>query len=157
MLSAYVKLIAGKFNGAVVLESEDADVYVQPASLSQALPGDLLIKRMDVFINCSVMLQEEVSQIIIPLHVITGRDHTSVLYGHSKMVMKREFTDPEASDLLGLIGGSFDLTDSIRTDMKTLVPYCPVSMVKIMRMLLMGRQGLPSGKNGEEYDPPSIS
>ena len=72
MLSAYAKLRTGNFNGAVVLDSEDTDVYVQAAYLSQQLPGDLLIKRKHAFINCHAMLPEEVSQIIIPLHVITA-------------------------------------------------------------------------------------
>ena len=61
MLSAYAKLRTGNINGAVVLDSEDTDVYVQAAYLSQQLPGDLLIKHKHVFINCCAMLPDEVS------------------------------------------------------------------------------------------------
>ena len=125
MLSAYAKLRTGNFNGAVVLDSEDTDVFVQAAYLSQQLPGDLLIKRKHVFINCRAMLPEEVSQIIIPLHVITGSDHTSGFYGHGKKkVMARVISDPEARELLGRIGERIDLEDSIRADMKTFVLSC---------------------------------
>lgn len=125
MFSAYAKLRTGNFNGAVVLDSEDTDVYVQAAYLSQQLPGDLLIKRKHVFINCRDMLPEEVSQIIIPLHVITGSDHTSGFYGHGKKkVMETVISDPEARKLLGRIGESIDLEDSIRADMKTFVLSC---------------------------------
>ncbi|KAJ8380935.1 hypothetical protein SKAU_G00017130 [Synaphobranchus kaupii] len=38
------------------------------------LQGDLLIKRKHAFINCRGMLTEEVADIIIPLHVITGSE-----------------------------------------------------------------------------------
>ena len=125
MLSAYAKLRTGNFNGAVVLESENTDVYIQAAYLSQQLPGDLLIKRKHVFINCRDMLPEEVSQIIIPLHVITGSDHTSGFYGHGKKkVMERVISDPKERGLLGGIGESIDLEDSIRADMKTFVLSC---------------------------------
>ncbi|KAL8573120.1 hypothetical protein ACOMHN_027380 [Nucella lapillus] len=84
LLSAYAKLRTGNYRGTVVLDSEDTDVHVQAAYLSQQLPGDLLIKSKDAFINCRDMLSNEVSQIIIPFHVITGSDHTSGFYGHGK-------------------------------------------------------------------------
>ena len=61
MLSVYAKLRMGNINGAVVLDSEDTDVYVQAAYLSQQLPCDLIIKYKHVFINCSAMLPDEVS------------------------------------------------------------------------------------------------
>lgn len=77
--------------------------------ISQHLPGDILIKRKKVFINCRDMLPEEVSQIIIPLHVITDSDHMSGFCGHGKKkVMERVISDPEARELLGRIGESID-------------------------------------------------
>ncbi|KAJ8365531.1 hypothetical protein SKAU_G00143620 [Synaphobranchus kaupii] len=51
------------------------------------------------------MLTEEVADIIIPLHVITGSDHTSGFYGHGKKkvlkVLEKVTTNPEARELLG--------------------------------------------------------
>ncbi|KAF3856930.1 hypothetical protein F7725_017653 [Dissostichus mawsoni] len=72
------KLRSRNYTGTVVLDCEDTDVYVQVAYVSQQqpLPGDLLIRRKHAFINCQAMLSEEVAKIIIPLHVITGSDHT---------------------------------------------------------------------------------
>ena len=150
MFSAYAKLRAG-INGAVVLDSEDTDVYVQATYLSQQLPGDLLIKRKHVFINCRDMLPE-VSQIIISLHVINGSNHTSGFYGHGKKVMDRVISDPEARKLLERIGESIDLEDSIRANMKTFVLSC----------IYGGRADATCGqaraskwqKKEEEYDPP---
>ena len=90
--------------------------------ISEQLPGDLLIKRKHDFINCRAMLTEEVSQIIIPLHVITGSDHTSGFYGHGKKkAIQKVISDLKARELLGRIGESIDLKDSIRADMKTFV------------------------------------
>jgi hypothetical protein len=68
LLSAYAKLRAGNNNGTVVIDSEDTDMYLQAAHVSKQLRGDLLIKRRHELI--------EVGSIIIPLHVITGSDHT---------------------------------------------------------------------------------
>lgn len=84
LLSAYAKLSTRNYTGAVVLNSEDTDIYVQTAYVSQQLRGDLLNKRKNAFINCHAMLSEEVVDIIRPLRVITDRDHTSGCYGHRK-------------------------------------------------------------------------
>jgi len=97
-------------------------VYVQAAYISQQLTGDLLIKRKNTFINCLDMLSEEVSQIIIPLHVITVSNHTSGFYGHGKKhVLETVMTDPEARELMGRVGKGLDLEDSVKVDMKTFV------------------------------------
>ena len=90
--------------------------------LSQQLQGDLLIKRKHALINCRAMLSEEVADIIIPLHVITGSDHTSGFYGHGKKkVLEKVITDPEARELLGRVGGRLELEDEVRADMKAFV------------------------------------
>ena len=84
LLCAYAKLRAENYKDVVVLDSEDTDVYVQAAYVSHQLQGTLLIKRKNEFISCSAMLSEDVANIVIPLHVITGSDHTSGFYGHGK-------------------------------------------------------------------------
>ncbi|KAL8559000.1 hypothetical protein ACOMHN_039756 [Nucella lapillus] len=95
LLSAYAKLWTGNYRGTVVLDSEDTDVHVQAAYLSQQLPGDLLIKRKDAFINCR---------------------------GHGKKtVMETAMTNPEARELLERVGESLDLENSVKADMKSFV------------------------------------
>ena len=122
LLSAYAKLRSGDYTGVVVLDSEDTDVYVQTAFVAHQLRGDLLIKCKHALINCRAMLSEEVADIIIPLHVITGSDHTSGFYGHGKKpVLEKVITDPEARGLLGRVGESLELEDEVRSDMKTFV------------------------------------
>ena len=54
LLSAYAKLSAGNYTGAVVLDSGDTDVYLQADYISQHLRGDLLIKRKHRFINTAI-------------------------------------------------------------------------------------------------------
>ena len=122
LLSAYAKLRTGNHTGAVVLDSEDTDVYVQAAYVSQQVRGDLLIKHKHTLINCRHMLSKEVADVIIPLHVITGSDHTSGFYGHGKKpVLEKVITDPEARELLGRVGENLELEDEVRADMKAFV------------------------------------
>ena len=59
-------------------------MYVQAAYVSQQVRGYLLIKHNHLLIDCRAMLSEEVADIIRPLHVITGSDHTSGFYGPGK-------------------------------------------------------------------------
>ena len=80
-------------------------MYVQAAYVSQQVRGDLLIKRKHALINCRALLSEEVADIIIPLHVITGSDHTSGFYGHGKKkVLEKVKINSEARELLGRVG-----------------------------------------------------
>ena len=105
LLSAYTNLRTGNYTGAVALNSEDTAVYVQAAYVSQQLRGDLLFKRKNAFINCHVMLSEDVAYISRPLRVIADRDHTSGCYGHGeKLVLEKVITDPEAREFLGRVG-----------------------------------------------------
>ena len=122
LLSAYAELRAKECTETVVLDSEDTDVYVQATYVSQQLQGNLLIKRKHAFINCRAMLPQEVADIIIPLHVITGSDHTSGFYGHGKKkVLQKVMTDPEARELLARVGENLELEDEVRSEMKAFV------------------------------------
>ena len=68
------------------------------------------------------MLSEEVADIIIPLHVITGSDHTSGFYGHGKKkVLEKVKINSEARELLGRVGESLELKHDVRADMKAFV------------------------------------
>ena len=122
LLSSYANLRAGEYTGTVVIDSEDTDVYVQAAYVSHQLRGDLLIKRKSVIINCHDLLPEEVANIIIPLHVITGGDHTSGFYGHGKkQALQKVINDPEARELLARVGDCLKLVDEVRDDMRTFI------------------------------------
>ena len=121
-MSAYAKLRAENYTGSVVLDSEDTEVYVQAAYVSQQLRGDLMIKRKNTLIDCKALLPHEVAQIIIPLHVITGSDHTSGFYGHGKkQVLQKLFRDHQARELLSRVGGSLELDEEVRSDMRAFV------------------------------------
>jgi len=106
LLSAYAKLMAENNKDVVILDSEDTDVYVQAAYVSHQLQGNLLIKHKKEYISCSAMLSEDVANIIISLHVITGSDHTiSAFFGHGKKkVLQKVVSDPEARELLEQVG-----------------------------------------------------
>ena len=121
LLCAYAKLRAENYKEVVVLDSEDTDVYVQAAYVSHQLQRTLLIKRKNEFICCSAMLSEDVANIIIPLHVISGSDHTSGFYGHGKKkVLQKVISD----QLLGRVGESLELRDEVKATMKTFVLSC---------------------------------
>jgi len=96
LLCAYAKLRAENYKEIVVLESKDTDVYVQAAYVSHQLQGTLLIKCKNEFISCSAMLSEDVANILIPLHVITGSGHTFGFYGHGKKMLQKVISDPKA-------------------------------------------------------------
>ncbi|KAG1649773.1 Transcriptional activator protein Pur-beta [Nymphon striatum] len=102
--------------------TEDGDVYVQAAYVSHQPQGVLLMKRKNEFINCRAMILEDVTNVIIPLHVITGSDHTSEFYGHGKKyLLQKMVNDPEARELLLRVGESLELQDEVTTDMKAFV------------------------------------
>ena len=52
----------------VVIDSEDTDVYVQAAYVAHKVPGDLLIKGKNRFVNCRSLVDESISNIIINTH-----------------------------------------------------------------------------------------
>jgi len=124
LLSVYGKLVAENNEEVVVIDSEDTDVYVQAAYVSHQLQGNLLIKRKHEYISCSAMLSEDVAKIIIPLHVITGSDHTSGFFGHGKKkLLQKVISDPVARRLLRRVGESLELRDEVKSAMKTFVLY----------------------------------
>ena len=93
---------------------------VQAPYVSDQLKGNLLIKHKE-YISCSAMLSEDVANIIIPLHVITGSDHTSAFFGHGKKVLQKVISNPEARELLKQVGERLELRDEVKTAMKTFV------------------------------------
>ena len=61
----------------------------------------MLIKIKAGLANCKDLADEEMSDIIIAAHCITGCDHIPGQYGHGKIQrMNKLRTDPEARELL---------------------------------------------------------
>ena len=101
------------------------DVYVQAACVSHQVQGNLLIKHRKEYVSCSAMLSEDVADIIIPLHVITGSDHTSAFFGNGKKkVLQKVISDPEARELLQQ---RLELRDEVKAAMKTFVLHAMYS------------------------------
>jgi len=95
---------------------------VQAADLSHQLQGNLLIKRKNEFISCSAILFKDVANIIIPLPVINGSDHTPSFYGHDKKkLLQKVISDPEARKLLRRVGDSLELRPEVKDDLKTFI------------------------------------
>ena len=68
------------------------------------------------------MCRQEDIDTIIPLHIMTGSDHTSAFYGvGKKVVADRVSKYAEARNLLISCGASLDLTDEAIADMSTFV------------------------------------
>jgi len=87
-------------------------------------PCDLMIKCKHAIINCKARLSHDVAQIIVPLHVITGSDHTSGFYSHGKkQVLQKVITNPQARELLVLVrvGEIMELDEEVRSDRKAFV------------------------------------
>ena len=64
LLSIYHQLRVGDYFGTVVIDTEDTDVYVQSAYVSQKHLGQLLIKRKRSFVDCQALASREVSEVI---------------------------------------------------------------------------------------------
>ena len=104
-----------------VLDSEDTYVYVQAAYVSHQIRGKLLIKCKQALINCHAMLPDDISNIILPLHVITASDHTSGFYSHGeKPLLQKLIKYPEARELLR-VDESLGLKDEVKADMKVFI------------------------------------
>ena len=61
----------------MVIDSEDTDVYVQAAYVAHNSRGTLFIKNKNNFINCEQLVSNDIADVLIQFHVITGSDHTA--------------------------------------------------------------------------------
>ena len=111
-----------QYLGPVVIDSEDTDVYVQAAYVSQHVPGKLYMKRKNHFVKCSNLIDSSISESIIAAHVISGSDSSSGFYHKGKTsIMNKIKNDPEARDLLTGVGGNLVLSGKVEGDMKEFV------------------------------------
>ena len=68
------------------------------------------------------MLSEDISNIIVPLHVISGNDHTSGFLGQGKTkIFKKCINDPQSRQLLQRVGENLQLQNDIKQEMKLFV------------------------------------
>ena len=110
MLSyACAKLRTRNCNGTVAIVTTDSDVYVQAAYVSHSLRGDLMIKHKNALVDWLAMLPDEVTSIIIHLHIIRESDEIPGYCGHGKKLLMEVADDPEANELLGEVGESLEL------------------------------------------------
>ena len=121
LLSAYGKL-RESYDGTVVIDSEDTDVYVQAAYVAHDLPGDLLINNKSTLFKCSELVPNNIANVLIPFHIITGCDHTAGFYGRGKKsVFDKLQKDYEAQKLLQNVGVHLELPEEVRADMRQFV------------------------------------
>jgi hypothetical protein len=79
------------------------------------------IRRKKANISCQVFCDEDIADVIIPLHVISGCDSNSGFYGHGKKAVFDKASDPEARQLLQRCGRSLPLEADVLSDLKTFV------------------------------------
>eukprot|EP00112_Aurelia_sp_Birch-Aquarium-sp1_P018096 Seg4270.2 transcript_id=Seg4270.2/GoldUCD/mRNA.D3Y31 product="hypothetical protein" protein_id=Seg4270.2/GoldUCD/D3Y31 len=81
----YAQLRKMKRQEAVVIDAEDTDVVVLSARVSHEIQGLLGIRRKKEVFDCQQLCSEEMSKIVVQLHVNTGADAVSGFFGHGKM------------------------------------------------------------------------
>ena len=80
------------------------------------------MKRKDSTLSCRAFCDEEVANVVIPLHTMTGCDSNSGFYGHGKKpVYDKVSGDSEARDLLMRCGENLDIPEDVMCDMKSFV------------------------------------
>ena len=81
-----------------------------------------MMKRKSNYIDCCAMLTEVVAKIIIPLHVISGSDHTSSFCGHGKKkFLEKVVSDHEAKEMLSRVAENLEVEDKVKVDMQSFV------------------------------------
>ena len=101
MLFVYAKIRDDDQTTPVLIDSEDADVVVLCAYATFRISGKLALKRKTRIIDCKQLCSEEMSKVVIPLHVVTGCDVTSSFFGvGKKTVWLRVEKNVEARQLL---------------------------------------------------------
>ena len=86
----------------VVIDAEDTDVVVISARVSHEIQGLLGIQRKKEVFDCHHLCSEEISKIIVQLHVNTGADALSGFFGRGKMSVAKNVM--ESGDIISLEG-----------------------------------------------------
>ena len=122
MIFTAYSVLRNTYEGPVIVDSEDTDVYVQSSFVSHQSTGDLYIKNKINYFNCRELISYNMSKIIIQLHIITGSDHTSGFFGHGKksifdMVKK----DQNSQEMLQNVGCSLSLEKEVIANMREFI------------------------------------
>ena len=98
----------------VVIDAEDTDVLVLAAHVAHKVNGTLGLKRKKEIYDCKQLCTEEVSKIIVPLHIHTGADAISGFFAHGKKsVMEKTVKSLGAMQLLKDVGKSLPVTPEV--------------------------------------------
>ena len=119
LLSAHAKLLYCGYVGIVVVDSEDTDVYVQSEYVSHALEGDLHIKRKGSYISCDTMLQKNIANVIITIHISQEAIMNQDMMGTVKSVIEKVLSGPNMSHLFEGVGKELKLSDEVRSSLKS--------------------------------------
>ena len=118
ILSVYTVLRERGYNGSVVIDAADKDIYLAAAAISHQQPGELYIKRKQELISCHDMVSEELSAYIVQLHCFTGCDANSGFYGKGKkLVYQQVDKGEEARRQLLHCGDSLDIKEDVIEDL----------------------------------------
>ena len=122
LFTVYNNIRATGYVNPIIIDTEDTDNYVQAAYVSNKIPGCLLIKRKNTYIDAQSLCKQEMVDSIIPVHIITGSDHTSGFYGiGKKAVVDKVVKSSDARNLLASCGASLELTDETIANMSKFV------------------------------------
>ena len=106
----------------MVIDSEDTDVYVQAAYDSNTCSGNLYIRRKSSHVNCLELCCEDISQVIIPFHTMTGCDSNSGFFGYGKKkLFGKCMMNAEARNLLKECGSSLPISQNTMDGLKVFV------------------------------------
>ena len=118
MFTMYSVLRNQGYTSPVVMDTEDTDNYTQSTYVANRVPGDLYMKRKHQLVDAQQLCDQDLVDSLIPLHLITGGDHTSGFYGVGKKTVARRVKQfPEARELLAGCGADIELTESVANNL----------------------------------------
>ena len=90
IIATYAQLHANGCMEAVVVDCQGTDVYEQAAYISHKLPGLLCIRRKNANMFCRAFCSDELADVIISMHVITGCDSNSGFIGMGRNPISKQ-------------------------------------------------------------------
>ena len=122
IFTIYHKLREQGWSDTVVIDGEDADLYIQAAYVSQKVPGELLIKRKNNLVNAKTLFSPQMSEVIIALYDMTGCDQNCGFYGRGKAtIIEKVSSASEARELLRECGDQLPIPDHVLENLKMFV------------------------------------
>ena len=122
IFTTYYHVRENGWQGPVLIDAEDTDIYIQASYVSHEIEGKLLIRRKQIFVDCRSMLSDEIAAIIIQLYDISGNDHNCGFYGRGKKaILEKVMKSPEARYLLLASGDTIPITKNVLKKLKKFV------------------------------------